>query len=263
MRTGKVVAAGLAIIFSSKVFAGAFWLTDFVLPDSWALGIEPELILDSDSGLGIQAHFKKGFTDLVNGSVFAGTGDSKKRFRAGGELIFDLFPEGESQPGIGFAAHGSYYRRLHADPAMRAVGQKQGVLELTVIPYVHKSFLSGIKTREVAAEKKSSVQKPRSVIVDDANKKTGATKKSKEPAVEEIPVADQAQENGSASDRVLDPYLAIPIGWNFIDNHYQPMAQFILGVVMKSSSSFHYYFELDMPIQHSHFGLSGGVAYFY
>ncbi len=220
-----------AILNSVHAHAGAFWLTDFVLPDSWALGIEPELILDEDSGLGIQAHFKKGFTDLVNGSVFVGTGDSKRRFRTGGELVFDLFPENESQPGIGFAAHGAYIRRLHPDLVSRAAGQRQGVLELTVIPYVHKSFVSGIKTRETA-------------------------KKADGTATEDEAVA-------KSEDRALDPFVALPIGWNFADSHYQPMAQFILGVVIKTSANFHWNFELDMPIQHAQLTVSGGVAYFY
>jgi hypothetical protein len=53
-----------------------------------------------------------------------------RKFRIGGALTFDFFPDIERQPGIGIAVQGIYYRYKYG----------YGQLETSAIPYIHKRF---------------------------------------------------------------------------------------------------------------------------
>ena len=128
-------AWGAALVASSAQ-AGVFNLPHFVAPGDFALGLEPELTLSSGAGVGINAKYTQGLTDLNNFTAILGTGSGPRRFRAGGNFTFDFFPDLEGQPGIGIAAQGLYVRL-----------KDRGAMELTAIPYLHKSFVTG--TNEV------------------------------------------------------------------------------------------------------------------
>lgn len=121
--------------------ADVFNLPHFVSAGEFALGIEPELTLSSGAGLGVNARYTQGLTDLLNVSGMIGTGGGPRQFRAGADLDFDFFPDIEGQPGVGLGTRALFVRIPtpgSADPA--AVS---GQVELTAIPYVHKAYKSG------------------------------------------------------------------------------------------------------------------------
>lgn len=120
----------LGLVASSDVSAGVFTTPRFVEPGNWSLGLEPELTLTSGSGIGANLRFTHGLTELNNLTAIIGTGSGPRRFRAGGNLTFDFFPDIEGQPGIGIATQALYVRK-----------KNYGVLEVTAIPYVHKTFV--------------------------------------------------------------------------------------------------------------------------
>ncbi|MCM2277453.1 MAG: hypothetical protein NDJ89_05205 [Oligoflexia bacterium] len=116
--------------------AGTFNIPHFVEPGSYAAGLEPELTLTNGAGLGANAKFSYGLTELLNAGAVLGIGAGPRRFRAGANLTLDFFPDIDGQPGIGIAATGVYYR-------LRDSGQ----FELNGVPYIHKAF--GTKAGEV------------------------------------------------------------------------------------------------------------------
>jgi hypothetical protein len=123
---------------SRSAQAGVFNIPHFVTPGEFAVGIEPELTLSSDvgsgAGLGVNAKFTAGVSELSNLTGIIGTGGGPRKFRVGGNYTFDFFPDIAGQPGIGIALQGLYYRV-----------PDRGQLELTGIPYVHKTFVTGEK----------------------------------------------------------------------------------------------------------------------
>lgn len=130
---GWIVLMGLATGGGTAAQAGVFGIPHFVEQGNFAVGIEPELTLSDDAGLGVNAKFIYGLTELNNVQAIIGTGGGGRRFRAGGNITFDFFPDIEGQPGIGIAAQGIYYRYLGGT----------GAMELSAIPYLHKAFRSG------------------------------------------------------------------------------------------------------------------------
>lgn len=112
-------------------YSGVFNLPHFISPGAFTLGLEPELILTSGAGIGINFKYTHGISDLLNATAIIGTGSGPHRFRAGGNIAFDLFPDAEGQPGIGIALQGLYLRL-----------KDNGQFQLTTIPYLHKAFMS-------------------------------------------------------------------------------------------------------------------------
>lgn len=135
-RSFRVLAGVLAMLAVPKAAeAGVYNIPHFVTPGEFAVGIEPELILTNGAGVGANLRYFQGLNDLMNAYALIGTGTGPRRFRVGGGMTFDFFPDIEGQPGIGISTQGVYYR----------VGAKSsevtsGMLELTGIPYLHKSF---------------------------------------------------------------------------------------------------------------------------
>jgi hypothetical protein len=54
-------------------------------------------------------------------------------------MTFDFFPDLDKQPGIGIAVQGLYYR---VTASGLTAGASRGQVELTGIPYIHKTFVS-------------------------------------------------------------------------------------------------------------------------
>jgi hypothetical protein len=127
-----VAALGCLMWGALDARAGVFNIPHFVDPGSVALGIEPELYLTPSAGVGFNAKYTQGLNDLMNAQAIIGTGSGPRRFRIGGNLIWDFIPDVEGQPGIGLATQALYYRIPDA-----------GRLELTGVPYIHKSFPQG------------------------------------------------------------------------------------------------------------------------
>jgi hypothetical protein len=123
-----LLLSSLSLGFSSA-WAGVFDMPHFVDSGSFAVGLEPEAILSDGGGVGLNLKYTQGLNDLSNLTGILGTGTGVERFRVGGNLALDFFPDVDNQPGIGIAFQGLYYRF-----------QSDGRLDATAIPYIHKSF---------------------------------------------------------------------------------------------------------------------------
>lgn len=128
---GLMVVFAVSLLSQGAWGAGVFSTPHFIPPGSSAVGLEPELVLSNGSGFGFNARFTHGVNELNNATLILGTGGGQRRFRAGGNFTFDFFPDIESQPGIGIAVQGMYYRL-----------KTHGQFELTGTPYLHKTFVS-------------------------------------------------------------------------------------------------------------------------
>ena len=117
--------------FLSGARAGVFNLTHFVDEGSFAIGFEPELNLTSGAGLGANLKYTHGISELSNFTLALGHSGGGRQFRFGLAWTLDFIPDLDSQPGIGLGFQ-SYYYRL-------ATG---GRFEATVVPYIHKSFVT-------------------------------------------------------------------------------------------------------------------------
>ncbi len=115
----------------AQAHAGVFALPRFVPQGEHAVGFEPELTLTNGAGLGANLKYTYGATELNNLTAIVGTGGGPRQFRVGSSFSFDFFPDLDSQPGIGVAVQGLYYR-------LKVNGQ----FEATLIPYVHKTFVN-------------------------------------------------------------------------------------------------------------------------
>lgn len=132
MKTPRFSFLVFALLLSAaSASAGVFNIPRFVHPSKFALGLEPEISLSGKLGLGLQGRYTHGITELMNVYGILGTGNGLKRFRIGGGAVFDFFPDVEGQPGVGIATQLIYYRLESA-----------GSTEISVIPYIHKSFTS-------------------------------------------------------------------------------------------------------------------------
>ena len=118
---------------SGPAQAGVFDTPQFVQPGEFALGFEPELTLTNGAGMAGNLRYTQGLTELNNLNVILGTGGGPRRFRAGGNVTFDFFPDIDKQPGIGIAVQGLYYRLHQADV-------DSGQFEVSGVPYIHKAF---------------------------------------------------------------------------------------------------------------------------
>jgi hypothetical protein len=111
---------------------GVFSTSQYIEPGNFAIGIEPVVSLAERSGAAVDLRYTHGLSDLLNASVIGGVGQAPRRFRLGGNLAADLFPDAEGQPGFGVAGQALYY------------GTPEGALgEFLAIPYLHKTFSSG------------------------------------------------------------------------------------------------------------------------
>jgi hypothetical protein len=124
-------------LLPSLAHADVFNLPHFVPAGDFAIGLEPELVLSSGAGVGINARYTQGLADFFSLSGEIGTGSGPRRFRAGVDLNFDFIPDLPGQPGIGMAARAMYVR---IPTPGTTVGDVSGQLELTAIPYIHKAF---------------------------------------------------------------------------------------------------------------------------
>ncbi len=116
--------------------AGVFTTIHYIEPGQTMVGFEPEFILSNGAGLGGNLRLTRGLTEINNAAFIIGTGGGPRRFRVGGNLSFDVFPDIEGQPGIGLATQGMYFRKEKAGSST----DTEGLLEVTAIPYLHENF---------------------------------------------------------------------------------------------------------------------------
>lgn len=123
----------LFLVLVSSAQAGVFNMARFVDNGKNAFGFEPEATLTNGGGLAANLRYSQGVSDINNAFGLVGTGTNVRNFRIGAGMTFDLIPDVESQPGLGFGLQGIYYRYK----------SRGGVLETSVVPYVHKMFSNG------------------------------------------------------------------------------------------------------------------------
>jgi hypothetical protein len=133
----RIPSVALAVVlfllipaFSQTANAGVFNIPKFVEPGKFAVGGELEGTFTNFGGLGLNAKYTHGLTDLLNIQGELGGGFGAWNFRVGSALIIDFFPDIDKQPGIGIAAHIRYgiYRNL------------THVFIVQAMPYIHKAF---------------------------------------------------------------------------------------------------------------------------
>lgn len=104
----------------------------FLLPGLWTLGVETDVIFQSNSaGLGVQARYMHGLSDLMNIGGYVGTGSSGRGFRFGGHATLDFFPDTDQQLGIGMGGQVGY--------VATAAGAQ---VDVRAIPYIHRRLTS-------------------------------------------------------------------------------------------------------------------------
>lgn len=116
----------------SEAHAGVFSAPRFVLPGQFSVGLEPELVFLDGAGVGLNIKYTHGIAEMADVIGIIGTGSSPRRFRVGSGFTLDIFPDIEGQPGIGLGGQGVYYRY-----------NDHGQFDLTVFPYLHKTFQAG------------------------------------------------------------------------------------------------------------------------
>jgi hypothetical protein len=136
-----------AFAFQSQGFAGVFNLPHFVMPGDFAIGLEPEFIMTGGAALGVNLKYTHGLSELSNLTGIIGTGGGGRQFRVGGNFTLDIFPDtgpdAGDQPGIGVAFQGlfwQYQSPIQSTPGLVVSTQGASALEVTAIPYLHKSL---------------------------------------------------------------------------------------------------------------------------
>ena len=139
MRKILALSAFLLALAPSRTQAGVFTTIHFVEPGDHMVGFEPEFVLTNGTGLAGNLRFTRGLTELNNASIILGTGAGPRKFRVGGNVTLDIFPDIDGQPGIGTGAQAMYYRVLR-NPDNAASTATDGLIEVTAIPYIHEQF---------------------------------------------------------------------------------------------------------------------------
>ena len=119
----------LLVAINSSASAGVFNIPHFTAPGSFAVGLEPEFTLNNGANAAINVRYSHGLNELNNFHAILGTGGVERAFRFGGAYSFDFFPDVPKQPGIGLALQALYINRFDS-----------GGMEITTIPYIHKSL---------------------------------------------------------------------------------------------------------------------------
>ncbi len=125
----SVFGLGVGLLLPALASAGVFNTSRFVEPSRFSIGLEPSILLASGSGLGATLRMTYGLNDLINFQGYLGQGNGAQQFRTGAGLVFDFFPDDESQPGIGIATN---LQLVQVTDATRG--------EFIATPYIHKAF---------------------------------------------------------------------------------------------------------------------------
>ena len=126
----KRVLVGVAFLFTGMAHAtGTFNTVHFIEPGKMSFGLEPEITMTDGAGVAGNFKYTQGINELMNGAAIIGVGSGPRRFRIGGDLSFDFFPDVDKQPGIGLLTRVLYYRF-----------PVSGELQMLGAPYIHKAF---------------------------------------------------------------------------------------------------------------------------
>lgn len=118
----------LSTLLSLTARAAVFDSADILGPQSAAISGFGELLLSDPTSEGVEGRARFGLSDEWNVAGIVGTGSKNKKFRLGGEAVFNVLPDFEGQ--LGFSALGSVIY----------LNRGTGGLQFRVAPLVHKRF---------------------------------------------------------------------------------------------------------------------------
>jgi len=125
----KLISALSLALFSLPTQAAVFDAADILPQNAGAIGAFGELLLSDPTSEGVEARARYGLTDAWNLGVNIGGGSKAKKFRMGGEAVFNLLPDWEGQLGLSFLGSATYLRRMDG-----------GGMQFRIGPMVHKRF---------------------------------------------------------------------------------------------------------------------------
>jgi len=133
------------LLGAGEARATVFNVVQYLEPGQSALGLEPEFVLSSGAGFGVNFRYSHGLNDLSNASFIIGTGGGPRQFRIGANLTADFFPDTEGQPGIGVGLQTMYSRvglRSAGTGITETIGDPatQARFEGLLLPYIHNRF---------------------------------------------------------------------------------------------------------------------------
>ncbi len=117
----------LSLLFALPAQAAVFDAADILPQNSGAVSGFTEIILSDPTSEGLEARGRYGLSDDWNLGLNLGAGSKNKKFRIGGEAVFNLLPDWEGQVGVSILANAVYLRRYDT-----------GGLQTRIGPMVHK-----------------------------------------------------------------------------------------------------------------------------
>ncbi|HEY8278410.1 MAG TPA: hypothetical protein VIH99_02220 [Bdellovibrionota bacterium] len=120
------------LLASPTAHAAVFDSLDTLPKNAGALGAFGELLLSGGASEGIEAHGRYGLSDDWNVGASLGTGSKDKKFRMGGDGVFNLIPDWQGQLGLSFRGSAMYQRDYST-----------GGLVMSIGPFLHKRFAGG------------------------------------------------------------------------------------------------------------------------
>ncbi len=124
--------AVLATIAPNPVtHAAIFDSADFIGKGSHSAGVFGDIVLSNPSGEGIEGRYKWGLDDYLNLEALVGAGSDTRKFRAGGQVDYNILPDVAGQPGISAIGGGMLLKRDVENET------KTGV-RFTLTPLIHK-----------------------------------------------------------------------------------------------------------------------------
>lgn len=123
----KTILSIAAFLLATQAQAAIFDAADILPRNSGAVGGFGELLLSDPTSEGVEARGRYGLNDDWNVGVSLGGGSKSKKFRFGGEGVYNLLPDWDGQIGLSFIATAIYLRRMDG-----------GGLQSRIGPMVHK-----------------------------------------------------------------------------------------------------------------------------
>jgi hypothetical protein len=113
----------LALLILTPTSQAAIFDAPDILPEnSGAVGVFGELLLNDPTSEGAEARARYGFSDALNFGANLGIGSNGKKFRLGGETVFNILPDWDGQIGLSALASAMYLRRLNSGGLQLRVG---------------------------------------------------------------------------------------------------------------------------------------------
>jgi hypothetical protein len=129
----KLILALALLLTPLYSHAAIFDAADILPQNAGALGIFTELLLSDPTSEGVEARARYGLTDAWNVGLNIGGGSKGKKFRMGGETVFNVLPDWEGQLGLSGIASATYLRRLDG-----------GGMQFRIGPMIHKRLTGWI-----------------------------------------------------------------------------------------------------------------------